>query len=228
MICVCTWRWGNKWGPEYFTRLAAGFARQVSQLHRFAVISDQPPISGAKFEQWEIPAEDKHLVEARGCFARMRIFDAGFQSKHGIKVGDRVVNVDVDVVATGPLDPLFDRYDEFNVMKGFNFTNPCPVNGSLWMLRGGERHDVWDDFSLEAYRARGVPHHAFPDDQGWLHYKFPDAKAYTPKDGVYAFKKIGWGLDGRRVLPEGARLIAFPGRDPAKYPEVPWIAKHWR
>ncbi len=226
MLTVVTWLWGNKWPREYVERLAAGVRRNLKQPHRFAVMTDAPFAAGGVLT-WEIPAEDRHLIEDRGCFARMRLFDKGWQEANGIGSGDRVVNMDVDIVVTGPLDPLFDRDAEFTIMQGYNGTNPCPFNGSLWMFRGGERHDVWDDFSLEAYGTRGVPFHAFPDDQGWLHHKFPNARAYTPKDGVYAMKKNGWGSAGRRGLPQGACLVAFPGRDPKKYIECDWVVKHW-
>ncbi len=227
MLTIVSYCWGDKWGPEYPARLAAGLARQIKQPYRFVAITDNVAPKGATFETWEIPAEDRHLLKVSGCFARMRLFDGTFQAAHGIGPGERVACVDLDVVPTDSLDHLFDRDDEFNIMQGFNGTNPCPFNGSLWMLRGGERHDVWDDFSLEAYRTRGVPFHAFPDDQGWLHSKFPNARAYTPKDGVYAMKKNGWGSAGRRGLPQGACLVAFPGRDPAKYSDVGWVQRHW-
>ncbi len=146
------------------------------------------------------------------------------QAAMGAKQGDRIVNIDVDAVVTGNLDPLLDRDDEFTILQGFNSTNPCPFNGSLWMFRAGERHDVSDDFSLEQYKARNVPYHAIPDDQGWLHYKFPNAAAYMPADGAYCFKKKTWPGE----LPRGARIVAFPGRDPANYLHLEWVRRHWR
>ncbi len=174
----------------------------------------------------QIPAADYPLLDRLGCLARMRVFSKEMQEQMGAEKGDRIVNIDVDAVITGNLDPLFDRDDEFTIMQHFNGTNPCPFNGSLWMFRAGERHDVSDDFSLDEYHARKVPVHAIPDDQGWLHYKFPDAKAYTPADGAYCFEKNTW--PGGLTLPEGARIVAFPGRDPAKFTHLDWVERHWR
>jgi hypothetical protein len=54
---------------------------------------------------------------------------------------------------TGPLDPLFDRKDDFTILQGINTTNPCPYNGSIWMLKAGARPEVWSEFSLENYAA---------------------------------------------------------------------------
>ena len=131
-----------------------------------------------------------------------------------------------DCVVTGTLDHLFDRRREFTIMQGFNSTNPCPFNGSLWTFRAGERHDVWEDFSIGAHQKFAVPIHAIADDQGWLHYKFPNAAAYTPQDGVYCFKKKTWP-EASKALPEGACLVAFPGRTPEKYQGLDWVQKHW-
>jgi hypothetical protein len=170
---------------------------------------------------------DQPYLQIPGCLARMRMFDWYWQRSIGARSGDRIVNIDVDAVVTGNLDPLFDRDDEFTIMQGFNQTNPCPFNGSLWLFRAGERHDVWRDFGPDAHQKYGVPVHSIPDDQGWLHFKFPNAGAYTPRDGIYAFKKIGWGEAGRRGFPTNARVIAFPGRNPGKYSELDWIKKHW-
>lgn len=173
-----------------------------------------------------IDEEDEPLLKMLGCLARMRMFDKSWQERIGAKPGDRIVNIDVDCVIVNALDPLFNLGHEFTIMQGFNTTNPCPFNGSLWMFRAGERFDVWDDFSLEAFKKFRVPIHAIPDDQGWLHHKFPKAKAYHPGNGVYCFKKKTW--PGGLELPKGARVVAFPGRSPEKYKELKWIKEHWR
>jgi hypothetical protein len=173
-----------------------------------------------------IDQEDEPLLKMLGCLARIRMFDEAWQQRIGAKKGDRIVNIDVDCVITGVLDPLFNLGHEFTIMQHFNSTNPCPFNGSLWMFRAGERHDVWDDFSLAAFKERGVPIHAIPDDQGWLHHKFPDAKAYTPKEGVYCYHKRTW--PGGLELPAGARVVAFPGRKPEMLKDIDWVKENWR
>lgn len=226
MLFVCTWLWGTKWPPVYAERLFSGLSRNIRQPFMSVLITDQSYKGGADIVE-PIAEEDEPYLQRLGCLVRMRMFDPQWQERIGAQAGDRIVNIDVDAVITANLDPLFDRDDEFTIMQGFNKTNPCPFNGSLWMFQAGRRHDVWTDFSLDAHRRYSVPIHSIADDQGWLHYKFPDAKAYTPRDGVYAFKKRGWGLVGRRELPDNARVVAFPGRDPAKYTEVNWIARHW-
>ena len=151
------------------------------------------------------------------------MFDPKWQATLGIKKGERIVNLDLDLVVTGQLDQLFER-DKFTILQGVNTTNPCPMNGSVWMLRAGERPDIWSDFSVT--KSAAVPFHSFPDDQGWFWHKIPDAGAWGPADGVYGFKKVGWPKgDG---LPANARIVAFPGwRDPTKFENLDWVKKHW-
>lgn len=235
MLYICTWLWGVKWEPKYVDKLFSGIDRHLSLEHKNVLITDRLLPSHTGYQQWEngadivygIDQEDMPYLNFPGCLVRMRMFDVMWQHKIGMQVGDRVVNVDVDAVPTGPLNSLFDRWDEFTIMQGFNSTNPCPFNGSLWMFRAGERHDVWNDFSLDAHKKFNVPIHAIADDQGWLHYKFPDAKAYGPSDGVYAFKKRTWPTPDL-TLPKDAKLVAFPGRSPEKYQNLPWVKEHWR
>lgn len=229
MLFICTWRWGTKWKPHYAERLYAGIKRNLSPKWAITVlITDQPETCDFDIVA-PIDQIDRPLLALPGCLARMRMFDRAWQDRLGARPGDRIICIDVDAVIVGRLDPLFEGEfefeNEFTIMQGFNTTNPCPFNGSLWMFRAGERHDVWDDFSLDAYSIRNVPVHAIPDDQGWLHHKFPKAGAYGPENGVYAFKKRTWP----GYLPENARVVAFPGRDPAAYVnKCEWVRQHWR
>lgn len=227
MLHVVTWLWGTKWPPHYVERLAAGLRRNLKQRYRFVLVTDQPISTISAHHVCGIAAEDRVYLDRLGCLVRMRMFDKEWQAANDMNPGDRIVNIDVDCVVTDTVDPLFDRDDEFTIMQGFNTTNPCPFNGSLWMFRAGERHDVWDDFGPDAHAKYNVPIHAIADDQGWLHHKFPFAKAYTPEVGVYCFKKRTWPT-GDMSLPKGARIVAFPGRKPEQYPGLEWVQRHWR
>lgn len=199
--------WGSKYGPEYVDKLRNSLARNLTG-HEFRV-----------FEP-----EDAQLTEIPGCFARLRAFDPEWQARQGLKEGDRLVILDLDLVVTGSLEGLFDREEGFTILQGVNSSNPCPYNGSLWMLRAGYRPDVWSEFSVEA--ARQVPFDSFPDDQAWFAHKLPDAGAFGPETGVYGFQKPGWPKGN--ALPRNARIVAFPGwRDPVGFQHIDWVKEHW-
>ena len=153
------------------------------------------------------------------------MFDPAWQAEHGIT--GRLVCMDLDMIITGPLDELFDRPEPFAILQGANAANPCPYNGSLMQLRAGAHPEVWSEFNLEA--ARAAPFYEFPDDQGWLAHKVPNAAGWRagPESGAYAFQKPGWPRG--EALPRNARVVAFPGwRDPIGFQHLPWVQEHWR
>jgi hypothetical protein len=233
-LTILTFLWGTKYPPADVAKLAAGVRRHLKQPHRFVVVTDD--VAGAGIEAmvgskvhsaWPILDVDKHLLNVAGCFVRLRMFDPTWQAAHGIGRDDRLVCMDLDSVVTGPLDALFDRPESFVILQGANASNPCPFNGSLMLLRGGAHPEVWSEFSIDA--AGKVPFHCFPDDQGWLAAKVPDAAAWYAgaESGVYAFQKPGWPKG--EALPSDARLVVFPGwRSPNKFKSLPWVKENWR
>jgi len=221
-LTIVTWLWGNKYTAQDVRRLSFGIRRHLKQPFRFFVFSDRPPNENFG-DAIGRPILNPNLC-ARHCFCRLRLFDPQFQAMHGIVAG-RIVSIDLDAVITGPLDPLFDRPENFVILQGVNEVNPCPYNASVSMLRAGAHSEIWSEFSFEALQA--IKFHEFHDDQGWIWHKIPDAAAFTVGDGVYAFQKPGWPIGDR--LPINARIVAFFGkRKPERYRHLPWMIEHWR
>lgn len=207
---VVVFRWGKKYSSDYVDKLKSGLRRHIAQEFKFCVVAPED--------------EDEYLTKIPGCFCRLRAFDPAWQEKHGLK--GRIVCIDLDVVVTGPLDPLFNRPEPFVILEGANASNPGRANGSLWMLRAGYRPDVCSDFTIA--KSYTVKHFEFPDDQAWFEAKMPDFASWQcgPVSGVYAFQKPMWpkGL----ALPKDARLVVFPGwRDPAKFSHLDWVRTNW-
>lgn len=210
MLTVGTWIWGDKFNKEHIDKLREGVRRHLKQPYQWRVFHPE--------------ARDMPLTKVPGCFCRLRMFDPEWQKKNGIN--DRIVNFDLDTIITGPLDPLFDRTEQFVIMQGANVANPCPMNGALMMIKAGAHPEVWNDFSLEA--AQHIPFYSFPDDQGWIWHKLPGAAAWRVghETGIYVYQKRGWPL-GSKQLPAGARLVTFINNDPAKMQQLEWVQKHW-
>lgn len=210
MLTVVAWKWGAKYGDEYVARLSNALSRHLPEA-RLIVAA---PV-----------AEDEHLTNIPGCFARLRTFDPQWQAANGIAPGERIVVMDLDMVVTGSLSEIFDRAEPFVILQGVNAKNPCPYNGSVWMLRAGYRPDVSTDFSLE--RVRQVPFYIYPEDQGWFAHMLPYAASFGPKQGVYGFRKPGWPRCD--ALPSNARLVAFFGnRDPSQFTYLDWVRRNWQ
>jgi hypothetical protein len=222
MLNIVTYFWGNKYDRSYVTKLKSGLARHVKEPYRFIVMTDKM----TEPEDRPIPAADLPLTKIQGCLARLRLFDPEWQFLREIGSNDRIVSMDLDCIITGELDALFLKPEPFLILKGANSVNPCPFNGSIWMLRAGYRPDVWTDFSLDTAPKNYL---GWPDDQDWFAQKMPDAAGWEagPRSGVYAFGKPGWpkGTD----LPKDTRLVAFPGsRDPSMFTSLGWVQQHWQ
>lgn len=231
MLTVCSWIWGGKYTPDYVVKLAAGVRRNLQEPHRFILISggdDNGPTECSAFGNLVddiYGIMDPDLLKVPGCFARLRMFDPDWQKCIG--VDDRLVCLDLDMVITGSLDPLFYRAEPFMILLGANASNPCPYNGSVMMLRRGAHPEVWSDFSLK--KAAKIPFHSYPDDQGWLHHKIPKASGWKvgAQSGIFGFKKPGWP-DKSLDLPPGARIVSFFGsRDPSQYTSLDWVKANW-
>src|SRR5262245_3402011 len=151
--------------------------------------------------------KDPELTKIPGCFARLRMFDPGWQ--HNRQLVGRVVSLDLDVIVTAPLGRLFERNESIVLLKGANSVNPFPFNNSVFMFQAGAHADLWLDFSLEA--VKDIKQHKFPDDQGWFWHRLPNAASWTAgsSSGIYAFRKPGWPAGDR--LPDDAKIVAFPG-----------------
>jgi hypothetical protein len=219
-LTITTWLWGHKYNYSDVVKLYSGFHRNLKQKHRFILFSEFP--FSIKGVEWN-PIPDLKLTEMDGCFARLRMFDPEFQAKHKLK--GRIVCTDLDTIVTGNIDPLFDRSEPFLILQGANSINPCPYCGALMMFRAGAYPELWRDFNLEVINT--IPFHEFPDDQGWIHYKIPDAAGWKAgTNGVYAFQKPGW--PSGVFLPRDARLVTFNGwRSPKKFSSLDWVKQHW-
>lgn len=210
-LTVCCWAWGTKYDDSYFRKLAKGVARNLKQDFKFRIFSPEN--------------RDMPLTKIPGCFARLRMFDPRWQQENGVT--GRLVCLDVDSVVTGNLDPLFDRDEDLVILHGANSSNPCKFNGSVMMLRAGKHPEIWHDFDRS--KIHEIPHYEFPDDQGWIWHKVPDAAGWKagPESGIYAFQKPGWPKGDE--LPKDARYVVFPGwRDPTKFANLKWIRDNWK
>lgn len=232
LIHVYCWKWGDKYDFSYAAKLRAMVGRHLTHEHVFACITDDPlacwkaGVPGAKMPE----AAEQLLSMDDGCYARLVMFSPTWQETMSVGPTDRIVCLDLDLVATGELDGPFTMPGPFRILHGGHF-NPCPFNGSVMAIDAGSCPEVWHDFKADVahYVARNGLHRYGGSyrgtDQTWIAHKLPGALGWTWRDGIYAYGKPGW--PGR--LPDDARIVAFPGSaDPSQLSHLPWIQEHWR
>lgn len=220
---VITWLWGSKYARHDVVRLANACRENLRCEHRFHLFTDRPLVSYPS--EIAVHGMSDPGLCARACLCRLRMFDPGWQQHYGLE--GKIISLDLDVVITGEIDQLFAGDASFKILHGANAANPCPFNASVMMLRSGEHAHVWNDFSDKAVAK--IPYYEFPDDQGWIWHKLPQADGWRvgAASGIYAFQKPGWP-PGTVALPDDARIVTFIGaRKPQQFMHLPWIQKYW-
>lgn len=146
-VIACV-KWGDKYGPEYVTRLRDGVARNLNRPHQFVCFTDQP-VEGVKC--LPLPAD------YQGWWAKIGLF----------KLKRPLIYFDLDVVITGDLSPLLD-WQGFGILKD----SWLPMfNSSVMVLTGGERK-IYDVFNEEAMRSCEW------GDQEFITKMMPDARTF--------------------------------------------------
>lgn len=226
MLTVVSWLWDQPHGrvrykPEHVWVWASMVSRNLAMPHRLVCVTtetDLPP----NVERIGPPGEFEDIQPKWGprkpnCFRRLVMFKG---DAHRL-FGRRFVSMDLDCIVGGPLDPLFDRSDDFVIYKG---THPSrPYNGSLFMLKAGARPQVYERFDQAGADASGDAFHG--SDQAWLaHCLGPNEAMWDASDGVFHFDQY---LRNARIEP---RILFFPGkRKPWDFaPIFPWMKRHYR
>ena len=239
LITVVCWRWGSKYGKEHIAKLQSMLARNLSIPHELVCITDRRddlPVGVRPFQMPRTPMKDWK------CIRRMWLY-----SYEASKIGKRILQLDVDMVLTGSIDPIVDRPEPFVIWKSeSNFGEKWAYNATVMLLNAGARSDVWDRWvkdprgSCKAAAAAGLNPRVNSDQAIATYYLKDNPPAtWTTDDGIYAYRVIA-GKHGMKDhgLPENARIVSFHGsskggpvRDPSNselYERSPWVKEHWR
>ena len=233
---VVVWKWAkpgyrSTFTAEHVNTMRRMVARNYRFPHRFICITDDG--AGIDPEVEVVPLWDEHgdlrnptwPTDGPSCYRRLRSFSAAFEDI----AGRRFVSVDLDVVITGDLTPLWNRPEDFVIYAPASTGHN--VNGSMWLMTAGCREQVWQAFDPETSPRVSHAARIQGSDQAWIQYVLGrDEARWTTRDGVFAYK-----LDCVRkrngALPPGARLVVFHGKpdpwDREAMRRSPWIQQHY-
>ena len=242
MLDVVCWKWKtfgyrSHFGPDTVNTLRRMVARNLRLPHRFTCLTDDPKGIDSDIRiipLWDTYASVPNPSNPRNpsCYRRLRMFSAEAKDL----IGEKIVSMDLDVVITGDLTPLFDREDDF-VIWGGQTVQPGVrglvynwYNGSLMMLKAGTRTKVWDAFDPKVSPAKANQAGCRGSDQGWISYCLgKNEKVWGLDDGVLSYRNHILPKGG--ALPSGARIVAFHGQYDPWMPQVqtrtPWVANHY-
>lgn len=211
MLTVLTWFWAQPgcrttYTSEHVNIWAAMVRRNLTIPHRIACVTDIPSGISSEIEIIRPPGEFVGLQTPtwRGnkpnCFRRL----AMYRPDAARIFGNRFVNMDLDCVIGGSLDPVFDRPEDIVLFRG---TSPKrPYNGSMTLMTAGVRPEVYTDFTPEGAVQSGAEF--VGSDQAWLCHKLGVGEAtWGEEHGVH-----WWGQRYRTLATSKLpRVLFFPG-----------------
>ncbi len=234
MLSVVCWKWNrpgyrSTFTGEHVNRLAAMVRRHYSDPARVICVTNDP--TGIDPAITIIPDDEDFadIPSPHGgmnptCYRRLRMWRPDIAKWFG----ERFVSIDLDVVATADLRPLWNRPEDVVLYRDPLY--PTQYNGSLVLMTAGARPDVWEAFdpNRSPQIARGA--RFFGSDQAWLSLRLPGEAQWDARDGVYSFRKDIVPKRPPYALPKDARLIVCHGQhDPwdETMQRLPWIREHW-
>lgn len=215
-LTVVGWLWrGGVYRPEHANIWARMIARHLSMPHRFVLMTDY---TGAEFDPlitpvalWEDWRELKNSAwgaDKPQCYVRLK----AFSREAAELLGPRFVSIDLDIVVLAALDPLFDRAEDFLILRRTPLNQSersSTYQGSMWLMTAGARERVWSEFKGAETVAAAAPY--IGTDQAVMrHVLGPDEKGWTEEDGVYCFRNIQRaGAKYAARAPKNARIVVF-------------------
>jgi hypothetical protein len=216
-LTVVGWLWRSdnllRYSPRHANVWARMIHRHLSIPHRFVLMTDQPEANFDPLIQpvplwdtWRALRNERWGVTKPQCYVRLRAF-----SKKAEEIfGPRFVSMDLDCVVLQSLDPVFNRAEDFLIIRRDHHTTP--YNGSMWMMTAGARAQVFDDF--KGAESIEVARKFIGTDQAWINCRLgPNEKGWDLADGVWGWPRIRNQIAYRRRPPDGARIVFFYGGD---------------
>lgn len=236
MLEICTFKWRpapgyrSKFTCEHVNTLAKMVARNYRKPHRFSCITDDP--KGIDKSIRVIPLWPDHatLPSAYGarnpsCYRRLKVFSKEAKDL----IGARFVVMDLDMVITENLAPLWDRPEDFVIIKSATPPPKYLYNGSMLLMTAGARPQVWDDFHPIKSPKETVAKRMFGSDQAWISLRLgPGEATWDTSDGVYSYRIHLTPFGGK--LPVNARVVSFHGSDDPWGPvaqRLKWVRQHY-
>jgi hypothetical protein len=240
MLHLILWKWTaayrDRFTAEHVNIAAAMVRRHYPDQLRIVCVTDDP--AGVECETVPLWDDGNGLHNASGvhlpsCYRRLKLFARDIHHTLGCAPGDPLVSLDLDMVVTGGLGPLWNPH----VKSGAPFVgwlrkgsyHARVYNGSMWLVRAGALPQIWEEFDPASSPLAAKMQGYLGSDQAWMSWKLgPGRPCWTDKDGVYHFAQ---DVRAQHRLPQGARLVIFCGQRKPWHAEVqatdPWVKEYY-
>ena len=241
VICL---KWGDRYGFEYVNRLYSMVSRNTARPLRFVCLTDDPTGICDGVEVRDMPPFDLPEKMRFHPFRRMFLFDEVVSDLSGV-----VLHLDLDLLVTNSIDPLFDEQPESPFIVAENWTQPGQGIGnmSIFRYRIGTLTKVWERFRADPMAMMD----RYRNSQTFVCRTLGDVDFY-PQNWCLSFKHSllpRWPLNFffTPKLPGDAIVVVFTGKPDieeaarGEYPvtaawkrlykavrPTPWLMEHWQ
>lgn len=218
ILCI---KWGTKYGADDVNRLRWGVGRWLKRDFRFVCFTDEPSGIDQRIEVQPIPDEPFHNALRRrvarngreGAWPKISLFKPSLSG-----LSARKVVIDLDVLITGPLEPLIDHAPEHVVMRRewrYERLARQGGHGSICILDTKKHPYIYNDFRadpegmIERYKGSEQYYtsiRAF--ERGQLKYLPGHLVCSFKRDAVPCFP---FNLVRSPKLPTGCSVLCFHG-----------------
>lgn len=212
-------KWGNKFPAYYVNRLYAGVKRHMDRPFRFVCFTEDATGIRDEVEIFPLPVVpvENEMVKAmttgkrRGAWRKLTIFREGEGNLSG-----PCLQMDLDVVVTGPLGPLFDHAPG-KICMGRDWLEKRRGrpggHGSVIRLNLPEHSYLYDDFEADfdgsvAYKGEQKYTSMTALKRDDLQY-FPDGWICSFKRQAIPYFPLNFVFEPN--LPEDCRVMCFHG-----------------
>lgn len=238
---VVCWLWNDpainsnfktrEFRPQHVNILQRMIARHLPQPHRFICISDDANGLDTKVEWLRTPNAAIEVGKLRSpeghrfpsCYRRLW----AFSKDAALLLGDRALFLDIDLVVTNDLTPIFNNYpgDFVGWQPYRDWGKKLRFGGGLYLMKLGTRTNVWESFrgerSIRAAREQGYR----GSDQAWISYMLAETDSrFGLEAGLYSIRD----LNRHQQLPKDARIVQFNGNCKPWQSHLDWVKQHWR
>ena len=208
IICM---KWGDAYGPEYVNRLYATVRTQTTGDLRFVCLTDDRTGIRPEVECFDCPTIDLPWPYNHAGFRKVSLFR---KSEDLFGFAGNWLFIDLDVVVTGPLDDFFTFKPErpFVVMQNWTQPGKGIGNTSVYRFRVGAAPFLVTRLEQNFQEIKAK----YNNSQTFISREIGDI-AFWPDEWCQLFKvqcipPFPLRLWKEPVIPEGCRIVAFPGR----------------
>lgn len=242
VICM---NWGTLYGADYVNRLYSMVERNITAPFRFVCLTDNASGIRREVECHPCPEIDLPPRQRNRGWRKINLWA---RQVDGLEPGSDALFIDLDVVITASIDPFFSHRPQATFLVIRNWTQPSKRigNTSVYRFRVGSHPDLLEN--LLRNQASLLPR--YHNSQTYISENIREMD-FWPDDWCRSFKVhcVPKGLKRYFMephLPQGTRIVAFPGKPnppdaavghwPApwykriykQFRPATWVQQHWR